>query len=230
MSDSLSVDDNVVLFAALSILNDPVDQVLLIAVVALRKENILRTVCNTAPESDISGIPAHNLDDTAALMGGRCITNLIDGLHRCVYSGIETDRIVGTSDIKVDRSRKADRVDSESGKFSGTAEGTVSSNYNDTVDTMFLTYLSAAPLAFLSREFLTAGSVKDRTAAIDRIRNAYAVHIYDFFLKESGITTHNSLYLQSFIDSGSYDRTDCCIHSRSISAAGQYSDRSDFFL
>ena len=78
--------------------------------------------------------------------------------------------------------------------------------------------------------FNPAGSVKDRTAAIDRIRNAYAVHIYDFFLKESGVATHDSLYLQAFIDSGSYNRTDCRIHSRGISAAGQYSDRSDFFL
>ncbi len=78
---------------------------------------------------------------------------LSDGLHRCIYSSIETDRIVGTGDIKVNRSRKTDRVDSESGKFSGTAEGTVSSDYNDTIDTMFLTYLSAALLAFLSREF-----------------------------------------------------------------------------
>ena len=59
VSDSFSVDDDVMLFAALSVLNDPVDQVLLIAVVALRKENILRAVGNTAPESDISGISSH---------------------------------------------------------------------------------------------------------------------------------------------------------------------------
>ena len=230
MSDSFSVDDDVMLFAALSVLNDPVDQVLLIAVVALRKENILRAVGNTAPESDISGISSHNLDDTAALVGGGSITDFIDGFHRCVYSGIETDRIVGTGDIKVNGSRKTDRVDSESGKLSGTAEGTVSSDHNDTIDTMFLTYLSATLLALLSCELLTAGCVKDRTAAVDRVRNADAVHIYDFFLKESGVATHDSFYLQAFIDSGSYNRTDCRIHSRGISAAGQYSDRSDFFL
>ena len=104
------------LFAALSVLNDPVDQVLLIAVVALRKENILRAVGNTTPESDISGISSHNLDDTAALVGGGSITDFIDGFHRCVYSGIETDRIIGTGDIKVNGSRKTDRVDSESRK------------------------------------------------------------------------------------------------------------------
>ena len=163
-------------------------------------------------------------------MGGGSITDFIDGFHRCVYSGIETDRIVGTGDIKVNGSRKTNRVDSESGKLSGTAEGTVSSDHNDTIDTMFLTYLSATLLAFLSCELLTAGCVKDRTAAVDRVRNADAVHIYDFFLKESGVATHDSFYLQAFIDSGSYNRTDCRIHSRGISAAGQYSDRSDFFL
>ena len=95
---------------------------------------------------------------------------------------------------------------------------------------MFSADFGAALLTFLGREFLTAGRVEDRTAAVDRIRNAHTVHIYDFFLKESGVTTHDPLYLQSFIDSGSYNRTNCRVHSRGIAAAGQYSDRSDFFL
>ena len=77
---------------------------------------------------------------------------------------------------------------------------------------------------------MTKCGKKAMLALRDRVRNADAVHIYDFFLKESGVATHDSLYLQAFIDSGSYNRTDCRIHSRGISAAGQYSDCSDFFL
>ena len=163
-------------------------------------------------------------------MGCGCITDFIDRFHRRIHRGVETDRIVGTGNIEVDRSRKTDGVDPKGGKLSGTAEGTVSSDHDDPVNSMFSADFGAALLTFLGREFLTAGRVEDRTAAVDRIRNAHTVHIYDFFLKESGVTTHDPLYLQSFIDSGSYNRTNCRIHSRGIAAAGQYSDRSDFFL
>ena len=148
MSDSFSVDNDVMLFAALSVLNDPVDQVLLIAVVALRKENILRAVGNTAPESDISGISSHNLDDAAPLMGGGSITDFIDGFHRCVYSGIETDRIVGTGDIKVNGPRKTDRVDAEGRQLLRTSERTVTADNDNTVDSVLLADLCCFLLTF----------------------------------------------------------------------------------
>ena len=88
MADALRIDDDVMLLAAFSVLNDAVDQSLLVAVVTLRKKNVLRSVGKSAPESDVAGITAHNLDDPAALMGGRGITHLIDRLHGRVHCGV----------------------------------------------------------------------------------------------------------------------------------------------
>jgi len=68
MSDTLGIDDDMVSLAALPVGNDVVDDLLLVIVVFFGKQNILRTVGNTAPQRNISRVPANNLNDTASLM------------------------------------------------------------------------------------------------------------------------------------------------------------------
>ena len=111
MSHALGIDNNMMLLAALSALDDVINQHLLIPVILLRQENLLRAVGNAAPEGDIAGMTAHNLDDAAALMAGGCITDLVDGFHGCINRRIEADGIVGAGDIQIDGSRNADGVD-----------------------------------------------------------------------------------------------------------------------
>ena len=69
----------------------------------------------SAPQGDISRVASHNLDDTAALMGGGSISYLIDRLHRRVDRGIKPDRIIGAGNIQIDRARKTYRIDSQRG-------------------------------------------------------------------------------------------------------------------
>ena len=68
VADALGVDDDVVLLTSLTCLDDTVDDRLLIAILALRKQDLLRTVRHTTPECDVTGTTAHDLDDRAALM------------------------------------------------------------------------------------------------------------------------------------------------------------------
>ena len=70
MSDTLCIDDDMMRLTALSVVNDIVDDLLLVVIVLFREQDVLRAVRDTAPQGDISGISSHNLDDTAALMGG----------------------------------------------------------------------------------------------------------------------------------------------------------------
>lgn len=58
MSDTLRIDNQMMGFAPFSVVDDVVDDVLLIIIVFFRKKDILRAVGNTAPEGDITGIPA----------------------------------------------------------------------------------------------------------------------------------------------------------------------------
>ena len=48
--------------------DDVIDDLLLIIIIALRNQNILCSIGNTAPECNITSITSHNLDNTAALM------------------------------------------------------------------------------------------------------------------------------------------------------------------
>ena len=70
MPDSLGIDNDVVLLSTLAHLDDVVDQLLLIIIVGLRQKNILRAIRNPTPQRDITRVPAHDLDDRAALMRG----------------------------------------------------------------------------------------------------------------------------------------------------------------
>ena len=56
MTDSLCIDDDIMLLSALTVRNDFIDQRLLIAVIPLWKKNILCTVGDAAPQSNISCI------------------------------------------------------------------------------------------------------------------------------------------------------------------------------
>ena len=114
VSDTLGIDDDVVLLSSLTSLDDTIDDSLLISIVTLRNKDLLGTVCHTAPHSDISGSSAHNLDDRTTLMGSRSISELIDSFHCCIDGCIKTDGIICTSDIKVDGSGTAYGVNAES--------------------------------------------------------------------------------------------------------------------
>ena len=155
MSDSLGIDNDVMGLAMLTVGNDIIDNILFVVIVLLRKQDILGTVGNTAPQSDVSGISAHYLDDTASLVRGGGILNLVDCLHCSVHCGIEADGVLGTGDIQVNGSGKTDGIDAQSGQCLRTTIGTVTADDNDTVDTVLFTDLSALLLSFRFLELQT---------------------------------------------------------------------------
>src|SRR5699024_4410288 len=71
VTDTFGIDDDIVLFAALLILHDILDQSLLVEIVLLRHQDTLCAVGDTTPQGQVSRITSHNLDDTASLMGCR---------------------------------------------------------------------------------------------------------------------------------------------------------------
>ena len=115
MSDALGINDNMMSLAAFPVIDDAVDQHLLIAIVPLRKQNILGAVSDTAPQGDIPrGVPITSMILQRS-WGGGSISYLIDRLHRRVDRGIKPDCIIGAGNIQIDRARKTYRIDSQRG-------------------------------------------------------------------------------------------------------------------
>ena len=96
MSDSLCIDDNMMLLSTFSIIDNVIDDLLLIIIILFRDQNIFCTVGNTAPQCNVSCITSHNLNDAAALMGCGSITYFINGLHGCINCRIKSDSVFCT--------------------------------------------------------------------------------------------------------------------------------------
>ena len=229
MSDSLGIDDDMMGLTMLTVGNDIIDNILFVVIVLLGKQDILGTVGNTAPQSDISGISAHYLDDTASLVRGRGILNLVDCLHCCVDSGIETDGVLGTCNIQIDSTGKTDGIDTKSGQGLRATIGTVTADNNDTVNTMLSADLSTLLLSFRFLELQTTCSSQNRTTTLDDIGHVLCLHIYDLFIQKTLIAFFDTLNFQSSCNGCTNNSTDSSVHSRCITAAGQYADRLNLF-
>ncbi len=116
VSDSLSIDNDMMCLSFLPASDNVVDQLLLIVIIFLGKKDILRAVCNACPECNVPRMSAHYLDDGAALMGRGGISYLVNRLHRGVDRRVKTNRILCTCNVKINRSRHTDRIDAMSGK------------------------------------------------------------------------------------------------------------------
>src|SRR5699024_7593248 len=126
-------------------------------------------VGDTAPQSDISCVSSHNLDDTYTFVRSRSIADFINSFHSCIYGGIKTDGILCTCNIQVNGTRYAYSVYPQICQFLSTGERTVTADYHKAVDTMFFTDFSGSSLAFFCTHFCTAGSIQDSSALLDSI-------------------------------------------------------------
>ena len=115
-------------------------------------------------------------------MGSRCITNLINCFHSCINSGIKTDGVLCTCNVKVDGSWNSDCVDSKVSKLLRSSKGTVSTDYNKSVNTVLAADLCTTLLSFRCAELGTSCSVKNCTATLDGVGYISCCHIDDLFV------------------------------------------------
>ena len=89
-------------------------------------------------------------------MRSRGITYLVDRFHCGVHRCIKTDGILCTCNIKVNRSRKTDRVDAECRQLLRTSERSVTADNDNSVDSMLLADLCCSLLTFRCLELHAA--------------------------------------------------------------------------
>ena len=78
--------------------------------------------CDTCIKSKISCASAHNLDNRAAVMGSRCITDSVNHFHNCVKTSVIAYCIVAASNIVIDCAGNTYAGNSSLGKVSCTSE------------------------------------------------------------------------------------------------------------
>lgn len=182
MPDSLRINDNMMLLPTLAVINNIINQNLLVIIILFRQKNILRTICNAAPQSDIAGIPSHHFDNTAPLMRGRCIPDLVDRIHRRIHSRIKTNRIIRAGNIQVYRTGNTNRINPPGSQLLRPFKRAVSSDHYQTVNAMLPANLRALVLSFFRTELGTPRRIKDRAAFGNRIGNTASVQLFDLLI------------------------------------------------
>ena len=229
MADALCIDDHVMGLADPSVVDDVVDDLLLVIVILLGKKDVLRAGGDTAPESDIACMAAHDLDDGASLMGRGGILYLVDGVHGRIDGGVEADGVVGAGDIQVDGAGNADGVDAVSGQSLGSAVGAVAADDDDAVNAILSADLGALGLPFLRTEFRAPGRAQNGSAGLDDPGHVPGPHLIDLLVQKAPVAPFDAHDLYFAMKSFSYDRTNGRIHAGRIAAAGQYADGFDLF-
>ena len=230
MSDTFCIDNDMMCLAASSVVNDVVDQLLLIVIIALRKKNIFRAVRDAAPQSDVAGITAHDLDNGASLMGRGCIADFIDCFHGCVDSRIESDRVLCAGNIQIDRTRDADNVDSLVRKFLCAAIGTVTSDYDKSFDTVLVADFDCSRNTFRCAHLFAASRSEDSTALLDRVGDIAGLHFLDVFLHKACIASLNTIDVHASCKAMTHNCANRRVHSRRVATACENTDCFNLFF
>ena len=167
MTNTLCIYDDMVFLSCFTACDDVVDQLLLIIIIFLRNQDILCSVSDTTPHSKVSCITSHNLDNTTSFVRCGSITNFINCLHCCIYSCIKSDCILCAGNIQIDRTWNTDCVNSKISQLLCAGKGTVSTDYYQSVDSMFLTDFCTTLLSFRCTEFCTSCCIKNCTASFN---------------------------------------------------------------
>ena len=183
MSDAFRIHNDMMGLAPLAVIDDIIDDSLLIVVILLRQQQIIRSGCNAAPECNIAGMSSHHLDHRASLMRTGGVSYFINGFHGGIDGGVETDRIIRTGNVQIDRSRQTHRIDAQPGKCLRTAVRTVASNHHQAVNAVLLTDFHAALLTLERFKFQATRCTQNGSAVSDDIGDTAFIHINDLFVQ-----------------------------------------------
>ena len=157
-------------------------------------------------------------------MGLHGVPQLIDALNGGIGGGVKTDAVVGAGDIVVDRAGNADDVDAILAQRLSAPEGAVAADGNDAVQSEKFAGRDRPALTFLGHEFLTAGSVQNGAAPIDRMGNALFIQTNDIAGDQAVPAPADTVAFQSTIQRSTDDRTDTRVHARRVAAGSQHTD------
>ena len=166
----------------------------------------------------------HDLHNGAALMALHRVAKLIDALDCRVACGIEADRIIGASDVVIDRSRHTDDRNAHAGELQRAAERTVAADGDNCVDAEELAHADSLLPSFRRQKFFTARGIEDRTAQGQDMADIRTLQLYEITRDQALIAAADPDALDSHALRGTHDGTDSSVHAGRVTAAGQDAD------
>ena len=107
----------------------------------LRKEDDVRTACDTGVQRKPANLMAHDFNDEDAAVGGSCGVNVIDALGRNVQSAVETEGHIRSVEIVVDGLGKGDDIEAFLSQKVCSLGGAVAAAHDQAVELQFVVSL-----------------------------------------------------------------------------------------
>ena len=230
MADALGHDDDEMTLAGLLGLCDLIQNIALHVELFLRQQNSHSTRSDGHVQCNITGIAAHDLDHTAAVMALGGVAQLIDHFQRGIHRGIVADGIIRAGNIVIDGAGQADHRDAAVGQLTSAAVRTITANDHQCIDPQLAAFLGTLVLTFLGLELQAAGSVKDRTACRNDVRDTAQVHFKAFTVQQAVIAALNADHTVTLMQAGTDYGAHSSVHAGSITAACQHTNRFDLLF
>ena len=193
----------------------------------LRNQHRSGAASQTHIHGKVSGIASHHLHDGAPLVGLHGVAQLVDTLNSGIGSSVEANTVVGAADVIVDGTGDADDINAVFAEGSGTPECSVTANGYNAVQAQEFTGGNGLALAFFGHKLLAPGSIKDCTAAVDRVSDTLFIQTDNVAVNETVPAPADAVAFQAVVNRGSDNCTDAGVHAGCVTAAGQ--DANSFY-
>ena len=155
-------------------------------------------------------------------MALRRITDTVYTLHDGVHRSIVTDGIISAIEVVVDGTRQTDAADIKlSCEVHRTRERTITADYHQRIDFLFLDILESLLSAFFCHEFLRTCSLQYRTTGTDDTAHVLSGESLDLVVDQAVVATIDTLHGETVVDSCAGHCADSCVHTWSITSGCQ---------
>ena len=158
------------------------------------------------------------------------VAQFVDHFQRSVHRGIVADGVLGTGDIVINGAGQADHGNTAVCQCAGTTVGTVTANDDQCINAQLTALLSALILTFLGLELQAACRIQNGAASRDDVRNAAQVHFKALAVQQAIVAALNADHTEALVQACTDNGANCSIHTRSVAAAGQHTNRFDLLF
>ena len=152
-------------------------------------------------------------------MGGCRVTDFIDTFHDRIQSRVVADRDIRAIQVIINRTRQADnRIIELLCKDASPRQRSVTTDGDQSIDTMLHQFVVSLLTAFRRLEFCTTGRLQDSTATLNNITYILSLEIFNFVGYQTLVSTIDTLNGHSVINSGTCHCANGSVHSGSITS------------
>ena len=181
-------------------------------------------------QSDVTGVAAHDLDHTAAVVALGGVAQLVDHFQRGVHGSIVADGVIGAADIVINGAGQADHGDAAVCQRAGTAVGAIAADNDQRINAQLAALFSALILTFLGLELQAACRIQNGAASRDDVRNAAQVHFKALAVQQAIVAALNADHTEALVQAGAYHSAHSSVHAGSITTACKHANRFDLLF